>query len=72
MVYVYIACALGVVALFGLTLFALKLFKVVKAFGAEVTRVTQELAEATAGLEQAAGGGPRPKPKLQQRPNPEA
>lgn len=56
MVFVYVAVPIALVGLVALFLFALRLFKVVKAFGNEVARVSAKLSEAAASLEQASGG----------------
>ena len=58
MTYVYIAAVIGVIGLLALAVFALHLFKVVRRFGQEVARVTEQLGTATSKLEQAASTAP--------------
>lgn len=73
MTYVYIAAVIGVIGLLALAVFALHLFKVVRRFGQEVARVTEQLGTATSKLEQAASTAPSvQKPGTQNRLKPEA
>lgn len=58
MTYVYIATVIGVVGLIALAVFALHLFRVVRRFGQEVNRVSEQLGSATSKLQQAAATAP--------------